>query len=93
MNAVVPSSLSTCIYPNPVRDGATIAFRKSGQGYLDVSIFDVHGRHVRTLYQQGTASDGYYNIAFDKERLASGVYFLKVSAADGTNTTRFVITK
>jgi hypothetical protein len=84
-------------YPNPARDKATIRLDMAGEvdpGPISVRIFDVAGRHVRTLDIAG-ARAGSYEVEWDGrdrngELVASGVYYCRTSG-EGKATARIVL--
>jgi hypothetical protein len=50
-----PSGLRAVAYPNPFNPRATIAWELPRAGRMQLDIFDVRGRRVRTLWDQETA--------------------------------------
>ena len=51
-----------------------------------LKIYDILGREVATLVD-GARPAGYYEIAFNGSRLASGVYFYRLTVHQGANAT------
>jgi len=87
-------------FPNPVRRGSTtVEYRLPGglgtsQDVL-LAVFDPTGRRVRTLVS-GPQSPGVYRVAFDgtddrSQRLAPGLYFVRVSDGASMQTRRVVL--
>ncbi|MFH1845288.1 MAG: FlgD immunoglobulin-like domain containing protein, partial [bacterium] len=80
-------SLSTA-WPNPFQStiGTTISMSVPGNTTGDLQIFDVRGRLVRTLYsgklKRGRESYVWYGKDTAGQRLASGVYFVRVSTPE-----------
>lgn len=66
-------------YPNPFNPITTIHFELKNSGMTKVDIFDVSGRHVRTLLN-GTVDAGAYDLKFDASALSSGVYFYRLTS-------------
>lgn len=98
-----PAGLATRLelaapWPNPTRDGrATFAWRVPGGGGSRVSlrVHDLAGRTVRTLVDGGQAP-GEYRTAFDGrdergERLAPGLYFVRLSLGASHSSRRLVV--
>jgi hypothetical protein len=80
-------------YPNPFNPSTTIRYRITGVSAMPVvlSVYDLHGRRIRTL-AQGMRAPGIYSVTWDgrDERgagTASGVYFTRL-AVGGRATTR-----
>ena len=55
-------------------------------------IFDILGRHIRTLVNE-VKEPGFYQIEFDGSRLASGVYFYTLSSKHFVKTNKMIILK
>lgn len=85
-------------YPNPFNAGTTIVFQAPGPVDVELSIYDVLGRRVRTLFQ-GTSTAGenrfVWNGASDDQsiRVASGVYFYRLKAPNTTLTNKMLYLK
>jgi lysyl endopeptidase len=82
------------IYPNPLQGGAaTVTFAAPAPGPVVVQVFDVLGRRVRTLFDQSVAADDTQRVQLSPERLASGVYFVRIRAGGRIETRRLVIVR
>ncbi|UCC79775.1 MAG: T9SS type A sorting domain-containing protein [Candidatus Zixiibacteriota bacterium] len=64
-------------YPNPVNGGANIRFLLRAPGKVEISVFDILGRKVESLYN-GFLQAGENTIAWDGGEVASGCYFVNV---------------
>jgi hypothetical protein len=83
--------------PNPFNPVTSIRFDLAEQSHVSLRIYDVAGRLVRTLIDRvmprarhqliWNGDDNYGN------RVASGVYFLRLSAGDVVQTQKMVIIK
>ncbi len=62
-------------YPNPFNNRTQIQFTLYRKRDLDVHVFDVLGRNVRTLWS-GDLGAGEHKLIFDAIDLASGIYFV-----------------
>jgi subtilisin family serine protease len=74
------------VTPNPARSAATLRFSLPGAGWVAVHVYDVAGRHVRTL-ADGARSAGTHAVTWDAlgdrgTPAPPGVYFLRVSLGD-----------
>jgi hypothetical protein len=72
--------------PNPAREQATITFSVPTQARVEVALFDVLGRRVRTL-TDAERTPGQHDVRLDVQSLSSGTYFYRLSA-DGFSQTR-----
>ena len=83
--------------PNPLNPTTTLDFRTSQDGPVKVSVYDIQGRLVKTL-QDGNLPAGYNSVRWDGttatgNRVASGVYYFKVSAVEGQTVVRVTVLK
>jgi len=81
--------------PNPFNPQTVISFAVAQKGMVRIDIFDVAGRHVRTLVQKSyepgvhTAS---WNGTDDAGRsLASGAYFYRLTAAGSSESKKLIL--
>jgi len=67
------------VYPNPYRGHTNICFTLAGQADLDISVYSVAGKLVKTLYT-GQANPAIYHYRFSasEEGYATGLYMLVV---------------
>ena len=88
--------MSLSIFPNPVKENATIAFELKVGGKLIVDICNIFGIQIK-LISESDYSRGTYRININTEDLNSGYYFLKYSLdANNLSTTsyqKFIIIK
>ena len=92
------SHLSVSAHPNPLRRSGTLTFATTRAGRAHVAIFDVHGSLVRILMDTPSLAAGSHTVPFDGLgqsgiSLPSGVYFYKVSAAEGSSRGRIVLSR
>jgi hypothetical protein len=92
------ASLLPSVAPNPLNPAGALTFVTTGDGPIRVTIFDLHGRVVRTLMDGRIMPAGRQEIAIDGrgaggEELSSGVYFYRLEAGDAVSTGRCVIAR
>src|SRR5690606_26898334 len=63
------------VYPNPLQDAATVAFRLGQAGAVELRVFDVLGRMVHHL-ETGYHPAGAHRAAIERGALSSGTYFV-----------------
>jgi hypothetical protein len=68
-------------FPNPFNPTTTIPFFIPEQSDVKISIYDVTGRMIKTLYDRNTPA-GDHSITWNAEDLASGNYFIVLSNAN-----------
>ena len=91
-------AMAASISPNPLNPKATLTFATSTPGMVRVQMFDVQGRLIRTLMDESSAPAGYHDVTIDGKdangnRLASGVYYLKIHSVDGEVSKAITILK
>jgi flagellar hook assembly protein FlgD len=89
-----PARLQLVATPNPFRTGAAIAFALPAAGDVDLAVFDLSGRLVRTLHD-GRLDAGTHRIEWDGRdagghAAAGGIYFVRLKSAAGEAGTRVV---
>jgi hypothetical protein len=75
--------------PNPFNPRTKIEFGLRREGLVSLRVYDVQGRLAATLVN-GRLSAGNHQVDFDGDRLASGVYMLRLQLPDGVEMTRRV---
>jgi M6 family metalloprotease-like protein len=90
-------SLLALAQPSPFGDATTIAYRVPQPGRVELSVYDVAGRRVRTLVDEfAAAGDRSLVWRGDNdagEALASGVYFYKLSTPNAQEMRKVVIAR
>lgn len=82
-------------YPNPFNPVTTIDYTISEKSIVDLTIYDVAGRRVRTLLGERQLPGG-YSIVWDGRNdsgmpVATGVYFYRLSAGRNRSVKKMVI--
>jgi PKD repeat protein len=77
------------IVPNPASAQAAIILDASSAAEISVTMCDMTGREITTLYQ-GAIDAGGKKINFDTDQISSGIYIVKVSDGRSTMQRRFV---
>jgi hypothetical protein len=83
-------------YPNPFSSTASIAFALKGEGLVpvDLKVFDVTGRVVKTLIsdalQPGQHSVSWNGMSEEGAKVSSGVYFYELRTPTSTATGKLV---
>ena len=84
-------------FPNPFNPTTTISFSVPDNGNMTLKVYDILGRHVRTLVD-GTYSAGNYNIVWDAtdmngDMVSVGVYFYTIQSGNHRATKRMLLLK
>jgi hypothetical protein len=79
-------------YPNPFNNSTTIRYELPLSADVTIDIYDIAGRHIRTLLSE-KQSAGYHELNWDSKSATSGIYFYKIRANDFTQTQKMVLIK
>jgi hypothetical protein len=79
-------------YPNPFNPSTTIKYAVPEESRITLSVFDILGREVETLVNE-VKQPGNYQLHFNAFRLASGIYFYKLSAKGFTDIKKMMLIK
>ena len=84
-------------YPNPFNPSTRIAFGLPEMGRVRLDIFDLMGRHIRTLVDADLTA-GMYEIVWDGrdsrgQKVASGIYLYKLQAPDALLQKKMILSK
>ena len=74
------------VYPNPATENATLIFKPSSSGSIDIQIYNSLGYIVRS--EQAGPND---RIRIDASGLGAGTYLYNIIGSEGTTTGRFII--
>lgn len=76
--------------PNPAANAANLIYRLDIESPVHISVFDATGRLVRTLVNEVQAA-GNYRLPLNNAGIAAGIYFVRVSTDQGTETETMTI--
>lgn len=79
-------------YPNPFNPSTIIEYKISSTTMVSIKVYDIIGREVAVLVNE-VKQPGVYQIAFDGEYLASGVYFYKFIAGSYSSVKKMNLLK
>ncbi|MBI5058512.1 T9SS type A sorting domain-containing protein [candidate division KSB1 bacterium] len=79
-------------FPNPFNQRASISFAVPIASVVELALFDLNGRHVAELAAQAFAP-GIHRLQLDGSALASGLYFVRMSAGDFSAIQKLVLLK
>ncbi|MBS1261491.1 MAG: hypothetical protein MAG453_00816 [Calditrichaeota bacterium] len=79
-------------YPNPFNTTATVRYSLAKPGEVTLDVYDLLGRRVASLVR-GLRAPGAHTVTFDASALASGPYFLRLTAGAQSATRKITLTK
>ena len=89
----INSDLKTTIYPNPFNPSATINIELPIADDVRISVFDLVGRQVASLYEGKLDENHRYTFQLDGSMLSSGVYLLRIEGTYFIRTLRLTLLK
>lgn len=79
-------------YPNPFNPVTKISFDIPKTGLITLSIYDISGKEVKTLFNEVRAP-GTYTVDFDGTEISSGMYFCKMESGSFVKTIKLILVK
>jgi hypothetical protein len=77
-------------YPNPFNPMTTIEFGIPKESKVSLKIYDALGSEVETIVNE-KMEPGYYKYQWNASRLASGVYFYRITAGNFVSTKKLIL--
>jgi hypothetical protein len=89
-------SLDLRQHPNPSLGATTIRFTLPGLMRVSLNVFDLQGRCVRTLLDNSVREGGTMTVEWDGldhsgDRVATGMYFLRLATPTGTTSKKLIL--
>ncbi len=89
----IPSALQLLPnYPNPFNPRTTIRFRLKQGAHITLDVFDLNGRLVQHVFD-GYQKAGTHHLVFDGRRIASGIYWCRLSDGKTVRTQKMMLIK
>jgi hypothetical protein len=89
-NTVTVAETKVSIYPNPVRDHATISFEAIGNQPVRYQVYDLTGRMVQTE-TIGSFNEGSHEHSINLGNLGAGSYILRLEQGQQVSTAKFIV--
>ena len=81
------------VFPNPSNGLSTIQYYLQRQATVRLDVFDISGKHMKTLVNQANQHTGIYHIPFDGSNLPNGVYIVSLIINGESSTEKLVVEK
>jgi hypothetical protein len=79
-----PGISQLALAPNPAAARITLSFTTAHRAEIQVVLYNIEGRRVRTIVPRGTVEGGEHTVQFDVRGLTPGLYPLHVIVGDET---------
>ncbi|MBN2008227.1 T9SS type A sorting domain-containing protein [candidate division KSB1 bacterium] len=90
--ADIPEGFGLQCFPNPFNSSTTIHFNLEFSSYIQLKIYDILGREVKTLFD-GNLDSGEKYFQWNALDVSSGIYFVQLYAANQFETIKIVLAK
>jgi len=77
-------------YPNPFNPSTRISWQSPVSSHQTLNVFDILGNEIATLVNEYKPA-GKYEVDFDGSRLASGIYFYKLTAGNYSKVMKMML--
>ena len=77
-------------FPNPFNPTTSIGFSLEKKSDVSLTVFNILGQEIATLFD-GVKEAGDHNVVWDASEVVSGIYFYKLSTADGLSRTKKMV--
>ena len=81
------------IYPNPANPATAIEFQLPAPAVVSLDVYNMSGRKVATLLADRSLTAGEHSVGWDCQQMASGLYFVRLRAADQNSFGKVIILK
>jgi hypothetical protein len=79
-------------YPNPFNPSTSFDLNVGQAGHVSVMVYNVSGQLVDAIHE-GNMDKGTYNMTWNGENVASGMYIIKANSADVTTSQKVMLIK
>ncbi len=88
-----PIELSVKVSPNPSSGQITLSYNLENTMVVRIELFDITGKMVKTLSNQGKQYAGKYNVSYNISDLPNGIYMATLTTEYDKVTTKIILTK
>lgn len=89
----INDEVSVSAFPNPFNATTTIRFISAADDKARLTIFNISGQEVETLFNGSTEAGSEYNLQFDGSNHPSGIYFYRLEANGKVIVNKLLLTK
>lgn len=85
------STINFNVFPNPAEDNAVISFELTRKENVELSVYDIVGRKVSSIFNGNLSAGEYTYPATKNSELSAGVYFVKLTSGNHTYTKKLIV--
>jgi len=90
-----PISINLTAYPNPFRQGTTLAWNQKAAGTANLQIYDLKGRLINTLLadskSSGSQALAWNGNGIDGKAAPAGIYFARITDPEGKSSSHKLV--
>ena len=79
-------------YPNPFNPITKIRYELPERSFVTIKVYDLLGNEIMTLVNEEKPT-GNYEVTFEGNGLASGIYYYRITAGDYSQTKKMILLK
>lgn len=88
-----PTELEVKVSPNPSSGQITLSYNLENTMAVRIDLFDITGKMVKTLSNQGKQYAGKYNVSYNISDLPNGIYMATLTTEEDKVTTKIILTR
>jgi len=77
------------IYPSPFSENTNLSYSIHEEGFVNIEIYDINGRHISTLVSE-FQEEGEYIVWVNGTKLPAGLYFIRLQIANEVITKKII---
>jgi D-alanyl-D-alanine carboxypeptidase len=78
-------------YPNPFTSHVTLSFKVPDAGPVNLSLYDMNGRLISTLYSKDAQKNVVHTVSFESKGLAAGVYIARLQTKESVMQQKIIL--
>ncbi len=94
-NVIINSNIT--IFPNPVKERATIVYSNKNEGSVNISIYNVSGQKIKSLVSSSQVAGDYtttWNLTDNNGlQVSNGIYICRITQAGNVSTSKIIVLK
>ena len=90
INDVTEGNFSLTVYPNPMKDKATLAYSLPADGAVTLTVYNAMGQQMAVVVDERQTS-GVHQVEVSLQQWASGVYYCRLTYGDSVELIKMVV--
>jgi len=90
---ILPTELEVRVSPNPSSGQITLTYTLESAMAVKIELFDITGKMVKTLSNEGKQYAGKYNVSYNISDLPNGIYMATLTTEENKVTSKIILTR